>query len=483
MTGVWPPSGFEQRTITANGTELGCVVGGSGPPMVLLHGWPQTGRTWRLVMPTLAQSHTVVVPDLRGAGSSALSDGGYAKVNQAEDLRALLRGVNLDGPAVVVGHDIGAMIAYALAARYPDEVAALVLMEVLLPGLGLEPLMDPAQGGMFHFGLFMTPDAPELLFEGHEQAFMAWWFDRLSAKPGAIPVEDVAIYAEAYTGHDRLRAGFAQYRSYEEDARDNRRLAQVPLPMPVLAIGGAASVGTKLAQSMEPLCEVLTTAVAPCGHFVPEEAPDWFIGELMRFLAVSQRPVEPGLVDRVLPAWVAAHLPGKSAPTRSTVAVRGGIDAPASATPQHRGTRDAETLWMAGDRYTVLLTGAETAGRLALFHFLVPPDSGPPPHTHAREDETYYVLRGRVTFTVGGQTFEAGPGEVAYGPRGVTHGFRNAGDVDAEMVCVAEPAGIETFFRSAGRTAVDRLARPPAPNAADKARLAEAAPQFGIMLE
>ena len=110
---TWPPLGFTGCDVGVNGVRLRCVTGGSGPPLVLLHGWPQTGRAWRLGMPPLAERHTVVVPDLRGMGDSERPGSGYAKAEQAEDVRALMRALDLAAPAILVGHDLGGMVAYA----------------------------------------------------------------------------------------------------------------------------------------------------------------------------------------------------------------------------------------------------------------------------------------------------------------------------------------------------------------------------------
>ena len=220
LSTAWIPNGFHYRQVEANGVTLACAVGGFGPPLFVLHGWPQTGRAWRLVLQELAESYTVVGPDLRGAGNSSRPPAGYRKREQAEDMRALLKGLTLNEPVIVVGHDIGGMIAFAWAAAYPEEVSALVLMGLLVPNFGLEALINVANGGMFHFGLFMTPEVPELLFAGHELDFMQWWYGRMSGKPSALTPEDVMAYAEAYTGKDRLRGGFAQYRTLLDGGRD-----------------------------------------------------------------------------------------------------------------------------------------------------------------------------------------------------------------------------------------------------------------------
>ncbi|NRN68759.1 Pimeloyl-ACP methyl ester carboxylesterase [Kibdelosporangium sp. 4NS15] len=283
----WLPIAFEVHRISTNGTRIAAAVGGTGPPMVLLHGWPQTSRAWRRVMPALAQRHTVVVPDLRGAGASDRPAGGYAKTNQADDMRGVLAELGLTGPAVVVGHDIGAMVAFAWAASHPGDVSALVLLDALIPGLGLEEAMNVAEGGMWHFGFFMAPEIPEMLFDGHELEFVSATFGALST-PGTFTDDDLAYYAKAYQGKDRLRGGFEQYRTLLEDGTANRALlaGRDGLPMPVLVVAAGRHVGdVDVAAPLRPYVPHVSGVAAPSGHFIAEEVPDWFVGTLERFLA------------------------------------------------------------------------------------------------------------------------------------------------------------------------------------------------------
>jgi pimeloyl-ACP methyl ester carboxylesterase len=219
----WVPTGFSVQRIATNGTTLSVATGGSGPAMVLLHGWPQTGRVWRHVMGPLAERFTVVVPDLRGTGASDRPADGYTKSNQATDMRGVLDALGLVGPAVVAGHDIGAMVAFGWAASRPEEVAALVMLDAPLPGFGLEERMNVAEGGMWHFGMFMTPAVPEMLFDGHELEFISMMFPLLG-RPGVFSAEDLEYYAQAYRGRDRLRGGFEHYRALLADGRENRQL-------------------------------------------------------------------------------------------------------------------------------------------------------------------------------------------------------------------------------------------------------------------
>ncbi|MER6443345.1 alpha/beta hydrolase [Streptomyces sp. NPDC001185] len=284
------PEGFDSITVTANGTRLHAVVGGSGEPVLLLPGWPQTWRAWRHVMPALtAQGYCVVAPDLRGMGASNRPMTGYDKDTQAEDMRALLSQLGIHGDVRIVGHDIGGMVAFAYARRHSEEVKQLVLAELALPGFGLEQAMDVASGGLFHFGLFMTEELPELLVEGRESEFFTWWFNWLSAVPGTFSAEEVATVASSYSGYEALRAGFAQYRTLLDDGRINRTWHREggSLSMPVLAIGGEYSTGTRLFDSLTNIAPRLSGAVIPgSGHFVPEESPDMFARELIAFFSL-----------------------------------------------------------------------------------------------------------------------------------------------------------------------------------------------------
>ncbi|MGW3311090.1 alpha/beta fold hydrolase [Streptomyces sp. NPDC001073] len=282
-TADWLPDGFGVQRIATNQTRLSVAVGGSGPVLVLLHGWPQTSRAWARVMPALAQDHTVVVPDLRGTGDSDRPEGGYAKTNQADDIRGLLTSLKLTGPVAVAGHDIGSMVAFAWAVAHPEDLSHLILVDSLLPGLGLEEAMDVAEGGMWHFGFFMTPDIPEMLFDGHELEFITATFTAMS-NPGTFSPGDLTAYADEYTGRDRLRGGFEHYRTLLADGRENRALlAEKKLPMPVLAIGTTHS-GTATAQALAPRADQVRGAVAPTGHFVAEEDADWFTKTVTEFL-------------------------------------------------------------------------------------------------------------------------------------------------------------------------------------------------------
>jgi len=310
------PAAFEAHHADVNGTRLCYVRGGSGDPIVLLHGWPQTWWAWRQIIPALAaRGRTVIVPDLRGVGGSEKAIGGYGKANQAEDIRQLVRGLGFDR-IDLVGHDIGGMVAYAYACAHPGEVKRLVLVDLLLPALGLEASMDPARGGSFHFGFFMVPDLAESLIEGREDAFFGWWFRRSLGRSDDMSPEGIEHYARIYAGHEALAAGFAHYRTLLQDIQHDRPFATTKLPMPVLAVAGERSVGAKLADGLRPATSNLRSVVLPaCGHFVPEERPRELSRLLVEFLeldavgAPEAPPVHPVTIRGSLMPYEVPALP------------------------------------------------------------------------------------------------------------------------------------------------------------------------------
>ncbi|MFD4542701.1 alpha/beta fold hydrolase [Streptomyces bauhiniae] len=283
------PSGFARRSADVNGTQLSYLYGGSGPAVVLLHGWPQTSLAWRYVLEPLASSgYTVVAPDLRGLGHSAHAESGYDKDNQSEDIRQLLHSLGLGPQVRVVGHDIGAMVAFSYARRHPDDVEHLVVMDVAIPGLGLEKAMDVAHGGLWHFGLFMAHDVPELLFDGHERDFFAWWFRRLAVQMSPFTPEIMEDVTRSYSGREALRCGFEHYRTLLDDGKINRAWADAghQLSMPVLAVGGERGAGARLGESLRPVApQIKIDVVGACGHFVAEEQPEALVSTLTDFFA------------------------------------------------------------------------------------------------------------------------------------------------------------------------------------------------------
>jgi len=274
-------------TTRVNGVRLHYVAAGpkEGQAVVLLHGWPQTWYEWHEVMPVLAQAgYRVIAPDLRGFGESDKPQGGYDGANVARDIERLVAELGHEHIRLV-GHDIGMMVAYAYASRYPEQVARLVVMEAALPGLGLDQYMDTAEPrGSWHFGFHMEPNLPEALVAGNEAAYLSHFFNKYAYDPTAIGPEELAYYARQYAAPGAARGGFMHYRAIPRTAEQNQRFAETELSMPVLAIGGEHSMGKGPFKQMEPLAGDLQSAVvARAGHWIPEERPTELARRLRRF--------------------------------------------------------------------------------------------------------------------------------------------------------------------------------------------------------
>lgn len=267
------------------------VTAGSGPPLVLIHGWPQTWFEWKRVMPALAERYTVIAPDMRGLGDSSRPLTGYDKQTVARDIWQVVNGKLGHDRFFLVGHDWGGPTAYALTTQHPEAVRRLAIIDVVIPGDG----GDFSQGGRrWHHQFHMTPDLPEALTQGREDVYLRWFYREFSYLPTAIGEEEIQEYLRTYRQPGAMRASFEFYRALERDAADNAAeiAANGPLAMPVLAIGGAIGYphsrgrGTEPEQSLRRVATNVRGLVIPdCGHQVPEEKPDILADALQRFFA------------------------------------------------------------------------------------------------------------------------------------------------------------------------------------------------------
>jgi pimeloyl-ACP methyl ester carboxylesterase len=277
------------HTAQVNGTRLHYVTAGDGPPVMLLHGWPQTWHEWRHVMDLLADDFTVVAPDLRGFGYSAKPAQGYDAATMAADLAALSEHLGLRD-VTVVGHDWGAVFGYVYAATSPDQVRALGIVEMALPGVGvMEQAMGPQPGGNFlwHMGFQSVPDVPELLLAGKERPYLRWFFEHFAYDPSAITAADLDEYVDAITQVGALRAGLAVYQDFFVSADQVAAHAKTPLTIPVRAYGGEACLGGLTLASVQAVAPGAAGGVIErCGHWAAEERPD-FVAGVIRELAAA----------------------------------------------------------------------------------------------------------------------------------------------------------------------------------------------------
>src|SRR5580704_8689122 len=282
MRGVKSPQPTQDRFANVNGVRLHYLIAGTGAPLMLLHGYAETSHMWRPLMAVLAKTHTVVAPDLRGAGQSSAPAAGYTKAEMAQDIHALARKLGYE-QIRIVGHDIGLMVAYAYAAQYSSEVDRIALMDAFLPGVGdwrnVWLMRD-----LWHFHFYGK--TPLALVHGRERIYFEHFWNDFAADPKhSVPERDRRIYAKAYARPGGMRAGFEYFRAFEKDAEDFARFAQKPLQMPMLVLTGEKASGETLIQQARLVAtNVEGVIVRKSGHWLMEEAPDQVIPNLVEFL-------------------------------------------------------------------------------------------------------------------------------------------------------------------------------------------------------
>ena len=275
------PANFHTQEIQTDGATIHVRVGGQGPAVVLLHGFGDTGDMWAPMAAELARDHRVVVPDLRGMGLSSHPAGGYDKKTQAADIRSVLTQLGIDR-AAVVGHDIGATVAYAYAARYPDKTDRLVVMDAPVPGIPPwdEIVRSPA---LWHFS-FGGPDA-ERLVAGRERIYLDRFWNEFAGDPSKIDEATRVHYTAFYAQPGAMHSAFAQFLSIPKDAEDNKVSMTTKLTMPVLAIGAAKAFGANVAIVMRNAADNVTEVlIANSGHWLMEEQPTATIAAVHNFL-------------------------------------------------------------------------------------------------------------------------------------------------------------------------------------------------------
>jgi pimeloyl-ACP methyl ester carboxylesterase len=277
------PSTFKSQTISSpEGADIFVRSGGAGPVLVLIHGYAETSDSWGPLAAPLASDYTVVVPDLRGIGRSSRPAGGYDKKTQAADIRAVVTALGHDR-ASVVSHDIGIMVAYAYASRYPDKVERLVVVDAPIPGIA--PWDDIVRNrALWHFS-FSGPDA-ERLVEGRERIYLDRLWNEFAGDPSKVDEATRAFYAAQYALPGAMRAGFAQFAAFPQDVEDNKIFQRTKLTMPVLAVGGEKSFGALMPVIMRNVAtDVREGVVAGAGHWLMEESPTATVALIVDFLS------------------------------------------------------------------------------------------------------------------------------------------------------------------------------------------------------
>jgi pimeloyl-ACP methyl ester carboxylesterase len=277
---------FTSQYIDTGDVRLHAVIGGDGPPLLLVHGWPENWYAWRLLMPALARDFRVIAVDQRGIGLSDKPAGGYDTGTLANDLVALMDVLGHDRFAVV-GHDTGFAVSYAMAADHPDRVDQVALAEIPGPPstAASPPVFVPApvNNRLWHIPFGRVEKLPEQLVAGREDIFFGYEF---AIQGGTLPADLVDYYVGLLSNPDSLHGAFGFYQALDATLAQNDQRTTRKLTMPVLAIGGEMSYGGHVGEVMSGLAENVQSAVITgAGHWVAEQAPDQMVEALASFLA------------------------------------------------------------------------------------------------------------------------------------------------------------------------------------------------------
>ena len=278
---------MHQQTIRANGVRINAWVGGKGAPVVLLHGYPQTGQMWRKVVPGLLDKFTVVCPDLRGYGDSDKPRDGYDKRSMAKDISEVMSTLGFKSYSVV-GHDRGARVAHRLAMDNREQVKNLTVLDIVPTHTVFRDTGKELAAAYWHWFFFQVPDLPEIMMANSAEPFLRHMFRALCFRQDAIEELMFQEYLRAFRLPGTIRAGLEDYRAAATvDIADDERDLGKKLACPVLVIWGEYG-------KMHTLFDVLATwrekaasvrgHPVKCGHFIPEEAPDELLRDLTPFL-------------------------------------------------------------------------------------------------------------------------------------------------------------------------------------------------------
>ncbi len=266
--------------------DIHALSGGSGSLVVLLPGWPETVQAYGDIFPMLAARHRVLVLDPPGLGHSAPSSEGYDTAQVSRMLADAVKGVTEDSYHLV-GHDVGAWIAYAWAAQFPERLKSLTLLDSAVPGCAAPqtfPLPYEVNVKLWQFSFNTLPGLPEVLTQGRERELFNWLIEHKAKHPERISQAHCDHYVECYSRPGAMSRGFAYYRDASKSALQNVEYAKTKLPMPVLALGGSMGVGDRLRVSMRSIAtQVEGGEIEDCGHYVMEEQPEVVSTRLLEF--------------------------------------------------------------------------------------------------------------------------------------------------------------------------------------------------------
>ena len=283
--------GFSSNLAKVNNTTLHYVRGGSGPAVILLHGFPQNWYEYHKVMPELAKRYTVIAVDTRGIGNSKATSDGNEAANLAEDIRQLVALLKLNRP-YIVGHDMGGMVAYAFARRFPDKTKGVLILELVVPGTEAWKKVR-ANPLLWHINFHQTPDLPEKLISGRQSEYFRHFFNHGTIDNNAIGDAEADHYLEAHSTPDQLRAAMEIYRAVPANEKYNASLTD-DNPVPIVLAGGDKVFGPLLPALAKELREqgctnITVEIIKNSSHYIPDENPKALIDLIERYVMGQDR--------------------------------------------------------------------------------------------------------------------------------------------------------------------------------------------------
>ncbi len=268
MAPARPPANFKSLTASVNGIKIHYVIGGTGEPLVLLHGFGQNWYMWNRLLPEFSKHFTVIAPDLPGLGESGRPASGYDKKTLAADIHGLVKQLGYS-TINLAGHDIGLMVAYAYAAQYSEEVKKLALMDALLPGV--EPVWSQVKGSAWWFGFFGWPASGSIV-AGKEREFLTSFWPLVGHVNDAFTKEETEQFIRSYATPGATTGAFHWFGAFEQDAVDNKEFMKTKLKMPLLAMGGEYFGAAFLADHCKLVAENVTASnIKGAGHWIVQE--------------------------------------------------------------------------------------------------------------------------------------------------------------------------------------------------------------------
>jgi len=263
-----PPGNFKDQMAKVNGINIHYVIGGTGEPLLLVHGFGQNWYMWNRLLPALSKHFTIIAPDLPGLGESDKPDNGYDKKTLAAYLHELIKQLGCNN-VNVAGHDIGLMVAYAYAVQYKNEVKKLALLDALLPGI--EPVWSDVRARAWWFGFFGWPASGDIV-AGKEKEFLTGFWPLVGHVPDAFTKEEVDEFVRAYSTPKSTYGAFHWFAAFSQDAIDNQQFMKLKLEMPLLAMSGEFSAASYFTVH----CKLVASNVS---EVIIKEAGHWLVQE------------------------------------------------------------------------------------------------------------------------------------------------------------------------------------------------------------